>query len=147
MSQAVGVPPWVNQIMKFTLRSPAHRLVSKSILLISFTGRMSGKSYATPVSYSRDGEQVTVFTHARWWKNLQIGSLVTLRIQGQNRKGLVEPIEKDRHAIAAALADHLRQVPGDARWYSVTLDGGGNPDPAEVEKAVQTVVMLRFQLC
>ncbi len=147
MSQAQSVPPFVNKTMKFILRSPVHGMVSKSVLLISFTGRKSGTSYSTPVSYSQHDDQVTIFSHANWWKNLRGGAPVTVRIQGRDLRGLAEPVAQDKQAIAAGLAAHLHKVPSDARWYGVTLDEHGNPDAAEVEKAVQTVVMIRVQLC
>jgi hypothetical protein len=147
MSQAAGVPPWVNQIMKLILHSPAHVLVSKTVLLISFTGRKSGKAFATPVSYTKEGEQVTIFTHATWWKNLKPGVPVTLRIKGQNRQGLPEVVAVGKTAIADGLAAHLRQVPSDARWYGVTFDDHGNPRAETVERAAETVVMVHFQLC
>jgi deazaflavin-dependent oxidoreductase (nitroreductase family) len=133
--------------MKYVLRSPLHGMVSKSILLITFTGRTSGKSYTTPVSYSQSGDQVTIFTHAEWWKNLRGGASVTIRIRGQELQGLAEPVAEDKPAIAAALADHLRKVPSDATFYHVTFDDHKNPNADEVERAAQTVVMIRIRLC
>lgn len=151
MSQTATVPPSVNKAMKFVLGSPLHGLVSKTVLLITFTGRKSGKPYTTPVSYSRHGSQVYIFTHANWWKNLCGGPLpgspVTLRIQGRDVQGLAEPVVEDKHAIATALAAHLVKVPSDARWYGVTFDGQGGPGAAEVEQAAQSVVMIRVELC
>ncbi len=147
MSQTTTIPPILNHAMKLVLRSPVHGMVSKSILLITFTGRKSGKAYSTPVSYSQHDDQVYVFTHATWWKNLRSGAPVTLRIQGRDLQGLPEPVAEDKQAIAAGLAAHLRKVPSDARYYGVTFDDAGNPRAEEVEKAVQTVVMLRFRLC
>ena len=147
MSQAPTIPPAVNHAMKFVLRSPLHGIVSRSILLVTFTGRKSGRSYTTPVSYSQAGSQVTIFTHAAWWKNLRAGEPVSLRIRGREIRALPEPVAADGAAIAAGLSAHLRQVPSDARYYAVTLDPQGNPDAAQVAKAVQTVVMVRFQLC
>ncbi len=82
MSQATSIPPFVNRAMKLVLRSPMHGLVSKTVLLISFHGRKSGKTYTTPVSYSQNGDQVVIFTHAAWWKNLRSGAPVTLRLRG-----------------------------------------------------------------
>ncbi len=146
MSETPTVPPVVNSAMRFILRSPMHGMVSSSILLITFTGRKSGKTYSTPVSYSQRDDEVTVFTHAAWWKNLRGETPVTLRIRGRDLQGLPEPVE-DKQAIAAGLADHLRRVPSDARYYGVTFDAAGNPRAEEVDKAVQTVVMLRFRLC
>ena len=147
MSQTTTVPPFVNNAMKFVLRSPVHKVVSKFTLLITFTGCKSGKTYTTPVSYSQFGDQVYIFTHANWWKNLCGGAPVTLTIRGQEFKGLAEPIVDDKAAIATWLAMHLRNVPSDAKYYSVTFDEHRDPKAEEVEKAVQTVVMICVRLC
>ena len=147
MSETPTIPPYVNSAMKFILRSPLHGMVSKSVLLISFTGRKSGKTYTTPVDYSQEGDQVTIFTHANWWKNLRGGAPVSLHIRGRELQGLAEPVAEDKGLIAAGLAAHLRKVPSDAKYYGVTFDEGGNPKEEEVEKAVQSVVMLHIQLC
>ena len=60
MSQTPTVPPYVNQAMKLVLRSPVHGMVSNSIMLITFTGRKSGKAYTTPVSFTQLDDQVTI---------------------------------------------------------------------------------------
>jgi deazaflavin-dependent oxidoreductase (nitroreductase family) len=124
-----------------------HGMVSKTTLLITFTGRKSGKTYTTPVSYSQSADQISIFTHATWWKNLVGGAPVTLRIRGRELQGLAEPVAEDKQAIAAGLTAHLRKVPFDARFYGITFDDHGNPRAEEVEKAVQTVVMIRIRLC
>lgn len=146
-TQTPTIPPYVNSAMKFVLRSPVHTMVSKSILLITFTGRKSGKTYTTPVSYSQSGDQVYVFTHANWWVNLRSGAPVTLRIRGREFQGLAEPVAEDKCAVAAGLAEHLRKVRSDARYYDVTFDEHGNPRTEEVEAAAQTVVMIPIRLC
>ena len=145
-TQAQTIPPYVNKTMKFILRSHMHGLVSKTVLLITFTGRKSGKTYTTPVDYSQDGDQVYVFTHSSWWKNLRSGAPVTLRIRGRDLQGFPEPVE-EKTAVAAGLSEHLRKVPGDAKYYGVTFDDQGNPRAEEVERAAQTSVMIRVRLC
>jgi deazaflavin-dependent oxidoreductase (nitroreductase family) len=147
MSEIPTVPPIVNRTMKFVLRSPMHGIVDKKILLITFTGRKSGKTYTTPVSYSQAGDQVTIFTHADWWKNLRDDVPVSLRIRGRDLQGLAEPIAGDKQAVAAGLAEHLRKVRSDAKYYEVTFDAEGNPRSEEVEKAAQLAVMIRITLC
>jgi deazaflavin-dependent oxidoreductase (nitroreductase family) len=124
-----------------------HGMVSKSMLLLTFTGRKSGKTYTTPVDYSQVGDQVIIFTHANWWKNLRGGAPVTLRIRGRDIPGLAEPVAEDKGVVAAGLAAHLRKVKSDAKYYGVTFDDQGNPRAEEVEKAAQTAVMVRIQLC
>ncbi len=147
MSQTPTIPPFVNRTMKLVLRSPVHGIVSKTVLLITFTGRKSGKTYTTPVSYSQNGDQVYIFTHADWWKNLRSGAPVSLRIQGRELQGLAEAVAEDKSAVATGLAAHLRKVPSDARYYDVTFDDHRNPRAEEVEKAAQSVVMIRIRLC
>ena len=99
------------------------------------------------MSYSLSGEQVYIFTHASWWKNLQNRVLVTLKLQGREVQGWPETVSEDKAVIAMGMARHLKKVNADARYYQVTFDQVGNPKIAQVEKAVQTVVMVRIQLC
>jgi deazaflavin-dependent oxidoreductase (nitroreductase family) len=122
-------------------------MVSKFTTLITFTGRKSGKTYTTPVSYSQFDDQVYIFTHANWWKNLCGGAPVTLCLHGRKRQGRAEPVADDKDTIASRLAEHLRKVPSDAKYYGVNFDKGGNPRAEEIEKAVQTVVMICVRLC
>ena len=127
MSENLTIPPYINSTMKFILRSPAHGMLSKTILLITFTGRKSGKTYTTPVSYSQNGDQVSIFTHAAWWRNLRSNALVTMHIRGRDLQGLAEPVAEDKQAVASGLIEHLQIVPSDARYYGVTFDEQGNP--------------------
>lgn len=145
MTESTGVPPALNKTMKFVLRSPLHKVVSGSILLVTFTGRKSGKTYTTPVSYSRKGDQVMIFTHANWWKNLRGGAPVKLRLQGKDVPGTAEPVT-DKAAIADELFAHLKQTPFDAKYYNVSFDEQGDPIKEDIEKAVETVIMVRVEL-
>ncbi len=146
MSDTPTIPPIVNKTMKIILRSLLHGMISKSILLVTFNGRKSGKTYTTPVSYSQQNGQVHIFSHAAWWKNLKKDEKVTLRIRGRDIQGLAEPVTEDKEAIASGLASHLRKVPSDSRYYDVSFDDQGNPRSEEVKKAVQTAVMICVQL-
>lgn len=141
-----GMPPAVNRLFKFILRSPLHGILSKNFLLITFTGRKSGKVFTTPVSYSQDGSTLYIFSHANWWKNLRHETPITLRLRGKDVQGLPEPIAEDKQAVASGLMAHLRRSPYDAPFYGVTLDENKNPRPKEVEAGAQTTVMIRVAL-
>ncbi len=145
MSESPTMPPLLNKSMKFVLQSPLHGIISKNLLLITFTGRKSGKTYTTPVSYTRHNGQVHIFSHANWWKNLRGGAPVTLRLRGQDVQGTADVVADDKSAIAAALSAHLQNQPFDARFYDVTMDDNGNPVTEDVERAVKTVVLIRVQ--
>ncbi len=147
MSEKPSVPPILNKTMKFILRSPLHRMISKYLLLITFTGCKSGKTYTAPVSYSQEDDQVIIFSHANWWKNLRGGAPVSLRLRGRELQAVAEPVTEDKQAVAAALTTHLRKSPYDAKFYDVTMDENGNPIAKDVAQAVQTVTMIRVRLC
>lgn len=144
--KTASVPPLMNKMMKFILRSPLHRVLSKYLLLITFKGRKSGKTYTTPVSYSQEGDLITIFTHAHWWKNLLNNPEVTLHLKGRQVHGIASVVDKDKLIIATELVTHLSKAPFDARFYDVTFDEDGTPQADEVKKAVQTVVMIQVAL-
>lgn len=69
-----------NVFTKPLLVSPLHGLVDRNLMLVKFTGRKSGKPYATPVQYFRehDGEFIFFTRKSRqWWKNLQGQEFIT----------------------------------------------------------------------
>lgn len=144
--QKTTIPPYVNAMMKSILRSPLHGMVSKTITVISFTGRKSGKAYSTPVSYSQNGNTVTIFTHGEWWKNVSGGQAVSLRIRGKDYNGQADVTVADKAAMAAGLTEHLKVVRSDAKFYGVTFDEAGEPHKDEIEKAVNDVVMIRVTI-
>lgn len=144
--QEGSMPPWLNRIMIGLLRSPLHRLVSGSILLITFSGRKSGKLYTTPISYSRQGEAIIAFTHGAWWKNLRGGALVTLGLQGNVVQGDAEAIAAEPEVILPYLRTHLRQVTRDARFYAVKVDAKGQLNEADLIQAAHHSVLLRITL-
>jgi F420H(2)-dependent quinone reductase len=82
----------VNPIVSGLLRSPAHRLLSGRLALITVTGRVSGRSYTIPVLYERDGGTVRIQVgwpeRKRWWRNLTgAGNEVTIRLGDEERNG------------------------------------------------------------
>jgi hypothetical protein len=139
---------WINPVMSALLKSPLHGLVSRDIMLITFSGRRSGRRYTTPVSYFREGQTIRCFTSGEttWWRNLRGGASVSLRVRGEMLQGHAEAISGDPKRIADALTAFLVQVPRDATYYDITLDANGAPDPTDLERAAQDVVLVETAL-
>ena len=149
--QAPVVPPKhimaaTNVIMRFLLRSPLHFLLSNTLMLLSYTGRKSGKHYTNPVAYTRQGDVITVFTYRSWWKNVRGGAPVLVEIKRHRMGGNAEAIMEEKAAIATSLLAFLRKHPALARGYNVTLDADGQPNPEAVQQVAQFVVMIRIHL-
>ncbi len=145
-SSGGGVPPWLNSIMRWLLQSPLHGLVSRRIMLITFNGRKSGKTYTTPVDYVREGDTVTLFTHGKWWRNLTGGAPVTLRLRGEDVRGTAEVTAEDKTAVADGLEWFLTRLPADARYYGVTFDENKKPRREDCERGAQDAIMVRVKL-
>lgn len=136
-----------NQLMKAILRSRLHGLLSGGIVLVTVTGQRSGKAYTTPVNYLRQGDVLRIVSlrHRTWWRNLRGGSLVTVRLQGQDVKGQGTVIEDDQ-GVAAGLSAYLQQAPRFAKYLGVTVDSNGQPRSEDVAQAAETRVVVQVKL-
>lgn len=136
----------VNPTMSALLKSPVHRLFSGNILLLTFKGCKTGKSYTTPLSYAREGNRILCFTDAGWSRNLQGGAPVTVMVRRKVLEGIGESITDDPERIGEALTLYFRRVPRDARFYGVQLDSQGEPDPQQVARAARGIIFVEIQL-
>ena len=139
-------PKFLNQLMTFLLRSPIQGPLGNQLLLLTFTGRKSRKTYTTPLGYTRQDNTVVLFTDHSWYKNLQENPSVTLRLQGKQVQGTAEVIHDDKERIAQELALFVHQRPNAARAYNVTLDATKQPDPTSVQQAAQLFTLIYVHL-
>lgn len=98
-----------NLFVILLLRSPLHRLVSGSLVLVGYRGRRSGRRFTVPVTYAETGGDLIIFVgHAErksWWRNLRGGAEVEVRLRGRRQLG---------HATATgaeAAAPYLERYP------------------------------------
>lgn len=125
----------LNPVMRVLLGSPLHWPLSRWFILLTWTGRKSGKRYSTPVSYVREGDDVWVTTGDRWWRNLAGGAPVTVRISGRWREGTGTPIT-DREA---SQLEHARLFRAHRwfRWLSgIPGDRSGGTDAQALDRAL-----------
>ena len=138
---------WYNPMMIWLLRSPLHGLISKSFMLVTYTGRRSGKMYTVPVNYVQNGPVLTVTSYRQrtWWRNLRGGAPLSVHLRGRDIQATGEVIEDDE-GVAAALTQYLQNAPGSAKYFQVGLDAAGRPKAADVPRAAGDRVMIRIQL-
>jgi deazaflavin-dependent oxidoreductase (nitroreductase family) len=83
-----GARRLANGAVAGVLRSPAHRLLSRWLLLLTYRGRRSGRSYTIPLLYARDGgDFLLVALHPGgqlWWRSLTGGAAVEVRVAGRS---------------------------------------------------------------
>ena len=138
---------WYNPIMSWMIRSPLHFMVSKNMMLMTYTGWKSGKSYTTPMNYlaMNGGLYTNSYRDRVWWRNLRCGAEVTLHLRGEEVPAQSEVIE-DHAAVADALKQYLETAPQLAKYMDVKLDEAGNPDSEDIVRLAQEMVVVRTEL-
>ncbi len=114
-----------NAIVSKVLRSPMHRLLSRSTDLIRYSGRHSNRVFTTPTQYARDGDNVIVLVGRpatkTWWRNFETARDVEMLIAGRWIPMTAHAVvgANDTETITPLLDKYLRRFPKAAR----TLEG------------------------
>ena len=127
----------INPAMRLLLRSPLHALMSRSLTLITFKGRTTGRTYTIPLRYVQDGATIRCYTSrdAKWWRNLKHEPPVILRIRGRDLVCSASVIDDNPATIRELLAGYLAQHPGDAVYHNVRLARNRTPVPEDLDRA------------
>jgi len=138
---------FINIVVRALLTSPFHSLMSGSVLLISYTGRKSGRGYTTPVRYVRTDTGIRCFTseEVQWWRNVRANPRVTLRVRGVSRQYRASILEGDPTAIRQHLIDYLAIFPQDAAYHEIHLDPDGSLNSADLDIASCKAIVVDFE--
>jgi hypothetical protein len=85
--------PIVNAPVAALANSPIFgRFIGRSITMVTYTGRRSGRTFSIPVAYRRRGQVVRIAPNMpdakTWWRNfLGEGAPLTLSLDGAQRQG------------------------------------------------------------
>jgi len=124
--------PWWNRTVVDLLCSPLHPVMSRSLALLRFRGRLSGSSVTLPVQYAEAGASVIVVYVAEavnktWWRSFRDADHpVDVRLRGavHAATGRVVGADDPGYAeLAAAYAAQQQRVklPADATLVRLTL--------------------------
>ena len=144
-------PLWIfkvmNPIMKGLLRSPLHRLLSGALMLITYTGRKTGKQYTIPIGYFVWGEgELMSFSSACWWTNLRSKPPVTLLLNGRRVQAVPTVIEK-REAVIDTLEEFIKRLgPRAARRLPIGLPRYRESTRDDLRNVPRGIALVHFQL-
>jgi len=92
-----------NPVLVWLLRSPFHWLASGRVMLITYTGRRTGRRITIPVSYQQSASEisVTVGMHMQkqWWRNLITESPVELQLRGRRVQATARAIPEGNTVV------------------------------------------------
>jgi hypothetical protein len=138
---------WFNPIMTWLLNSRFHKMVSGSTLLLTITGRKSGRTINVPVNYIRDGKTLWVLSDRNriWWRNLIGGAALSVTLARKTKQARGEVILHDRE-VMHALTEYFKRSPMMAKYLKVKIDREGNPDLSDLGAAARTRVVIKISI-
>ena len=83
----------VNVLMRRLLRLPFPTPLNRRLMLITFTGRKSGRTYRQPVSYVPDGDTLLTPGGGRWTRNLRADQPIRIWLRGRQVRAVPELIQ------------------------------------------------------
>lgn len=95
----------VNIPMRLLLQIPLETPLSRQLMLLSFTGRRTGKWYRQPVSYVADGDTLLTPGGGKWKLNLREDQPIVVRLRGRDVHarpqfiGEVDEVERLLHTM------------------------------------------------
>jgi hypothetical protein len=136
-----------NGLTTLILRSPLHRMVSKSSLLVALAGRKSGNKITLPVNYFEydDILYITSLRNRKWWRNLRGGEPVKVRLEGRDiyaRSTLVE----DSADVLENFKYFFQKRPEVARHFGVRFESNDRPNTQDISKLAQERVLVKVCL-
>lgn len=111
-----------NDFVAFFLRTPL-RVFLGDTMLITVTGRKTGRNYSTPVGFYREGDCLWVLTSRdrTWWRNVRNGAAVSLLLHGKNLDATAQA-ELKEDAVTALLQEYITRVPMAARSLGIRME-------------------------
>ena len=113
-----------NDFVKFALRSPLHVFMGNT-MLITVTGRKTGRRITIPVNYYLVGDELWVLsTRTRtWWRNVATGTEVNLYLHGRDIRGFAEAV-LDEKTVASRIGEYVIRLPLSAKSLGVRVENG-----------------------
>jgi F420H(2)-dependent quinone reductase len=140
----------LNPLVAWILRSPVHGLLSGGLLLLSFTGRRSGRRVTLPVGYRREGEAITVLAsrarRKQWWRNFAEPRPVDLILRGRERTGEARLVRGESEEFRAAVEATFQRLPRLGGQFGIAYDRSRGLTPEQWRTVAAEGVLVRIAL-
>ena len=131
------------------LASPLHGLLSRDVLLMTWTGRKSGRRYTLPLSYVEQGGKLYLCTRpegSQWWRNLKGGAEVELCFRGRRVEASASILDRESPEALDGLRAFVTRNPRTGEMlYHVARDGGP-PRESDVRREVANYIVVQLAL-
>jgi hypothetical protein len=136
----------LNPVIAGILRSRAHGLVSRDLLLLCYVGAKSGITRTLPLSYVEVGGRLYLCTRSsRWWLSLRSGAPVVLWLRGRRVSATPTIVDLRSAEALSALRAFLTANPKTGEMlYEVRHGKDGRPVEDDLGREVSRSVVVRL---
>lgn len=128
----------LNPAVRVGLRSPLHRWLDDSVLMLHVIGRRTGHRYDIPVGFVELGDRLLVVTQHRWRRNLRGGGDIEVTRFGRRFRMHAE-LDEDPDSVADLVAGILARfgVAGVKRRLGIEIEPGAQPTHEDLSAAAR----------
>ncbi|MDX1992043.1 MAG: nitroreductase family deazaflavin-dependent oxidoreductase [bacterium] len=141
-------PRWLLKVQVFLLRRGWIKGLNKNLMVITTTGRKSGKEYSVPIGYLRPGGEfandVLAFNiggGSNWYRNVSASGRASLEIMGQKIAARGEPVTDPAEQMKIIHAYKQNQPWALKRFFGASADAPGS----ELMKINDRIKFMRFR--
>jgi len=139
----------LNPAIARVLRSRLHPLLSWGLMLVTVTGRRSGRVYTIPVGYQRERDAITVLvsrpSRKQWWRNYRERRPLVVHLRGRRLAAYAAVIPPGSVAFRAAIEGAVRRLPSLGRQFGIAYDRRTGLTEAQVRILTGTVAVVRIE--
>ena len=138
----------VNPVVSAVLRSRAHWLLSRGLMLITVTGRKSGRVYTIPVGYHETEDAIIVLVSEahkkKWWRNYRSPGKMGLLLRGKPLEGTAHVLPPESPEFRCRADASLRRARFMPRLFGIDFDREKGLTDAQVQKLGEDVAIVEI---
>jgi deazaflavin-dependent oxidoreductase (nitroreductase family) len=140
----------LNGPIAWVLRSPLHSLLDGELMLVTVTGRKSGKRYTIPVGYQRSGNRIMVLVSRaktkNWWRNFREPGPITVFTRGKTYEAVAAVVPAGSDEFLPAFQTTFDQMPWLSPQFGVRNVRGRRLTREEHEALAAEAAVVRIDL-
>jgi deazaflavin-dependent oxidoreductase (nitroreductase family) len=138
----------LNPLVVRLLRSPLHRVLGGGLMLITVTGRRTGRVYTIPVGYQRDGDVLHVLVskarRKQWWRNFRSAAPLQVELRGERFAAVGRVVDPRSEQFVRVVEATLRRLPLLARQLGVAWDARAGLSGAQREMLARETALVEI---
>src|SRR5260370_2550306 len=140
---------WIaDPIVRGILRSTLYGILTHKELLMTYTGKKSGRAFTLAVEYVTDGEVIYILVGSpdqkTWWCNLRGGAQVKLLVRRHPFTAHAEIVRGNTDVVIRGLQAYFNRFPASATARGIQRSADGVFARDDLEQAATSAIMVRL---